>query len=85
MAVKWKSTTLRLGSSFTRVLVPPLLDDGQLEFVDAISSSSDADENWHSEIILCTSSSEHSICIPEILSLMKAGKYKPSGFSMLYW
>ena len=38
MAVVWGSTSLSLG------IVPLLLDEGQLEFVTVISSSSDADE-----------------------------------------
>lgn len=38
MAVEWGSTSLSLET------VPLLLDEGQLEFVAVMSSSSDADE-----------------------------------------
>ena len=78
MAVEWKSTSLSHGSSFTRVSVPLLLDEGQLELVTVVSSSSDAPENWRCGIIVCIGSSGHSIFIPETLSL-RAGENGPKG------
>ena len=78
MAAEWKSTSLSHGISATRVLVPLLLDEGQFELVTVVSSSSDVPENWRCGIIVCIGSSEHSIFVPETLSL-RAGEYGPKG------
>lgn len=80
MASEWESTSLSLERSFTRVLVPLLLEEGQSELVTVISSSSDADETWRSGVILCNCSSGHSSFILETLSLIRVGGYEPRGF-----
>ena len=70
MAVVWESTSLSLG------IVPLLLDEGQLEFVTVMSSSSDADEFWCSGASLCIGPSEHSSFMPKTLSFIRLGKYE---------
>ena len=74
MTDEWTSTSLLLGMSSTRVLVPLLLDEGQVELVAVISSSSDAEETWRSGVILCISLSGFSGLVLETLSLIKTGE-----------
>lgn len=78
-AVKWESTSLSLERSFTRVLVPLLLEEGHSEVVTVISSSSDAEETWRSGVILYNCSSGQSSFIRETLSLIRVGRYEPNG------
>lgn len=63
-------------SSLPLEIVPLLLDDGQLEFITVMSSSSDADEIGCSGVALCIGPSEHSSFIPKMLSSFKVGKYE---------
>ena len=70
---------MSLGTSFTRVLVSLLLDEGQLELI-IVTPSSDADEIWRSGLILSICSSKHSSLFPEMLSLIRPREYELGGF-----